>query len=65
MLDFIVSIIVIVMALSMLGSWIGRMSVRRNWSFPLMLVVALVLGGFIGNVYFSAVVIPLYNNIGG
>lgn len=34
MLDFIVSIIVIVLALSMLGGWIGRMSVRRNWSFP-------------------------------
>ncbi|QQO90615.1 hypothetical protein pEaSNUABM42_00131 [Erwinia phage pEa_SNUABM_42] len=60
----IVSIVAIFLILNLLGVGIGKLSVRYNWSFWAMLTVALFFGGLIGNVYFSYIIRPLYQNLG-
>ncbi|QOC54582.1 hypothetical protein pSALSNUABM04_122 [Salmonella phage pSal-SNUABM-04] len=64
MLAIIVAIIIGFLMLSVLGIWIAKVSIRYHWPWWVMLVVALALGGLLGNVYFNFVIVPLYQNIG-
>jgi len=60
----VVSVVAIFLILNLLGVGIGKLSVRYNWSFWVMLMVALFFGGFIGNVYYRYIIVPLYQNLG-
>jgi len=64
MFMLVVSIIAIFLILNILGVGIGKLSVRYKWPFWVMLVVALLFGGLIGNLYYSNIIVPLYYNLG-
>lgn len=64
MFMLVVSIIAIFLILNILGVAIGKLSVRYKWPFWVMLIVALLFGGLIGNLYYSNIIAPLYYNLG-
>lgn len=64
MFMLVVSIITIFLILNILGVWIGKLSVRYKWPFWMMLTVALLFGGLVGNLYYSNIIAPLYYNLG-